>query len=257
MSKKRSWESYKEEMLENNPKKYKILNYIGIFKGKHTKVLLSCDIHGEWNTTSINNFLKGRSCPKCGKQYKATLNEYIERINEINPNFKIIGTVDKFIGERTKLVLYCYEHGIWKSSNIKSILHQKSSCPKCAKFGYKKDKAGNFYIHKIIIENNVYYKVGITNYYDTRYKQQCKNKIKPGKVVNYSISNGDIPFILESYIKSTYNFETIDRDLYSDGFTEIVNYDTALKIIQYVETYLQQNQIEYNITKYSNIVETI
>lgn len=36
------------------------------YSAKKTKLLLSCPLHGDWTSTSIDKFLDGRSCPACG-----------------------------------------------------------------------------------------------------------------------------------------------------------------------------------------------
>lgn len=44
------------------------LKYLGWsfeYNGKNTKLLLSCPLHGNWASTSIDNFLRGRGCPAC------------------------------------------------------------------------------------------------------------------------------------------------------------------------------------------------
>lgn len=40
----------------------------GEFRGGETRLALSCQEHGDWNTTKLSNFLHGnRGCPACGK----------------------------------------------------------------------------------------------------------------------------------------------------------------------------------------------
>lgn len=44
----------------------KFLGWSSKYNVKNTKLLLSCPLHGEWNSTSIEGFLRGRGCPACG-----------------------------------------------------------------------------------------------------------------------------------------------------------------------------------------------
>lgn len=37
------------------------------FKNDRTKIILRCPEHGVWDTCSINNFMRDRGCPECGK----------------------------------------------------------------------------------------------------------------------------------------------------------------------------------------------
>jgi hypothetical protein len=39
--------------------------FFGEYKGNKTKLDLSCELHGKWNSTDINHFLNGRGCPGC------------------------------------------------------------------------------------------------------------------------------------------------------------------------------------------------
>lgn len=46
---------------------YTFLGFYGEWKGQKTKVILSCDKHGEWNTGNISNTLHTKhGCPSCG-----------------------------------------------------------------------------------------------------------------------------------------------------------------------------------------------
>lgn len=44
---------------------FEFMGWVEPYKGIHTKLLLSCPIHGEWNSTHISSFLAGRCCPAC------------------------------------------------------------------------------------------------------------------------------------------------------------------------------------------------
>lgn len=49
-------------------------NFIGFkenYKGKNTKLIMQCNKHSIWDTCSINNFLRDRGCPVCGKLKRA------------------------------------------------------------------------------------------------------------------------------------------------------------------------------------------
>lgn len=49
--------------------------FSGDFQGNKTKLELICPIHGIWNSTSINHFLKGRGCPGCKSVTCANVNK--------------------------------------------------------------------------------------------------------------------------------------------------------------------------------------
>lgn len=64
----KTWEEYKVECETIAKPGITILGWVGEWKGIRTKLRLVCPVHGEFNNTSINNFLRGMSCPMCGRE---------------------------------------------------------------------------------------------------------------------------------------------------------------------------------------------
>lgn len=61
----KTWENYAPKLEElAKIKGYTVTGYLK-WEGSRTKLSLICPYHGEWNSTSISNFLRGHACPKC------------------------------------------------------------------------------------------------------------------------------------------------------------------------------------------------
>lgn len=97
-----------EELYKN--KGYKVLNYIGEYKGGKTKLIMDCPIHGEWNTSCINHLINGHSCPKCGIS--------------VNRLAKLKHCGEKFIIDSMNIHSnkYTYNNFEYKRHNIKSFI---------------------------------------------------------------------------------------------------------------------------------------
>lgn len=52
---------------ECNSKGYKFSGFAEDYRGKRTKCIIVCPLHGEYRTCSIDNLLRGRSCPYCAQ----------------------------------------------------------------------------------------------------------------------------------------------------------------------------------------------
>ena len=62
----KGWDVQKSECEEVARPGIVILGYVEPWNGAHTKLKLKCEKHGEWDTTSINNFKKnGSGCKAC------------------------------------------------------------------------------------------------------------------------------------------------------------------------------------------------
>ncbi len=67
-----TWETELPILEEIAQKKgYQVLGYVGEWKGKDTKLKLSCPQHGTWESTTVNSFKRDRGCSKCGRENAA------------------------------------------------------------------------------------------------------------------------------------------------------------------------------------------
>lgn len=133
MTAPKSWEQYKEELtpLAKN-RNIQILGYVGEWKGNKTKLKLSCPKHGEWNTTNINDFKKGRGCPICSGKKPLTWETELPILEEIaqKRGYQVLGYVGEWKGNKTKLDLLCHCGNKWDTTSINNF-KRGSGCPQC------------------------------------------------------------------------------------------------------------------------------
>lgn len=63
---KRQYEILCRRKAQN--KGYSFKGFVNTWEGYKTKCVLSCKLHGTWDTCSIDNLLRGRSCPSCAQE---------------------------------------------------------------------------------------------------------------------------------------------------------------------------------------------
>lgn len=97
------------------------------------KIKIICKIHGEF-MVSPNNFLNGKTCPKCRKiknqekNSKSGYASFLERASKIHYNKYDYSKV-KYINAKTKICVICSEHGeFWQTPDA----HLRGNgCPRC------------------------------------------------------------------------------------------------------------------------------
>lgn len=122
---RKTHEQYIQELNLANPKIKVIDTYIDSF----TPILHKCLIDGyEWYTAPAN-ILSAKGCPKCSGNIKKTQEEYIEEVENINPNIEVM---DEYINMKTPILHKCKIHNIQWITSPSSIL-QGCGCQKCGK----------------------------------------------------------------------------------------------------------------------------
>ena len=105
--------------------RYTYENVVYVRSNEYVKV--TCPIHGDFNVTP-NHFLNGRGCPKCGKNYRWSTNEFIDRMKKINGDrYSYEKTVYKTV--HTPVTITCPVHGDFV--NQPSNLLKGQGCPCC------------------------------------------------------------------------------------------------------------------------------
>lgn len=64
------WKPFQNEIRcirKCNEQGYKFLGYAEDYKGRKTKTSIECPEHGEYSSCSIDNLLRGRTCPSCAR----------------------------------------------------------------------------------------------------------------------------------------------------------------------------------------------
>lgn len=103
------------------------IQVLGTYINNRTKIKCKCKIDGYiWEATP-HNLLNDVGCPECAGNIKLTQEKFINKLQQVNPDIKVLGT---YINNRTKIKCKCKkcEH-IWRA--IPDGLLRGSGCPKC------------------------------------------------------------------------------------------------------------------------------
>lgn len=104
------------------------IEVLGTYIKTDTKIKCRCKIcDHEWSPTP-HRLLQGQGCPKCAGVAKLTHEEFINRLQQVNPDIEVLGT---YINKITKILCKCKKDGYeWEATP--SNLLQGSGCPKCS-----------------------------------------------------------------------------------------------------------------------------
>lgn len=162
---------------------------------KDYKVLITCPLHGNFKQNFYTH-LKGSGCPECKKISIGT--KLVKRFEDVITQFKAVhGDVYDYsrviyVNDKVKIAVNCKLHGEFQ---ISPNNHKRGKgCSACAKYGYRRNLPGTFYI--LTFDNMT--KVGITN-----------NKVID-RVKRINKSSGNIFTILEAHY---FNDGNIARNL--------------------------------------------
>lgn len=138
---KKTHEEFVKELEQLNPN----IVVLGKYDGATTKIKCRCLIDSyEWETTP-SILLGGSGCPKCGNNIKKTNIEFINEMQQINPNIEILG---KYINCHTKIKCHCkIDDTLWESEPSKLL--NGRGCPTCGKNRRIKSLTKN---HNVFVE---------------------------------------------------------------------------------------------------------
>ena len=139
-----------------------------IYVSAKTKVIITCDIHGDYSQTP-HNHLQGQGCPKCAGVAKKDTDQFIkEAVKKYGD--KWIYTEVNYISAIIKVTITCSIHGDFEQTPNSHL--QCQGCPKCAIYAKTKDaeqfikeaigKHGDKWIYTEVDYINAYTKVTIT-----------------------------------------------------------------------------------------------
>lgn len=106
-------------------------------KSVKDKIIVTCPIHGDFETTFDTHVNKGCGCPKCSGVHSPSAEEFIEKVKKIHEgkNYDFSKTVYK--NAKTKVIVTCHEKDIFGSEHgdfeiRPDHLRHGVGCPKCA-----------------------------------------------------------------------------------------------------------------------------
>ena len=125
-SKKHNKESFieKSKIRHKNRYNYNLVNYVN----SKTKVKIICPIHGLFEQSPLKH-IGGSGCQICGGTIKSSLDDFIEKANNIH-NFEYNYQFVNYQDNKTKINICCKKHGIFHqipSNHLKGV-----GCPKCS-----------------------------------------------------------------------------------------------------------------------------
>lgn len=167
MGKRKTNEEFTSEMKSIN----RNIVILGTYINNKTKIRCECLKCGYVWFAQPNHLLEGHGCPECKKELLSqiktlTHEEFIERINKINPNIKIIGN---YINAKTKIECECLFDGNRWLSTPTNLLSGKG-CPVC-------NINSKTYSHKQFIQQLKQINSNIeilSEYTHSKQKVQCK-----------------------------------------------------------------------------------
>lgn len=103
------------------------IEVVGGYINSRTPILHRCKIDGyEWFARPAN-ILHGEGCPRCKGVERYTQEEYIKRVNEINPDIEVVG---EYVGAHVKILHRCKTDRYEWLVSPRNIL-KGCNCPRC------------------------------------------------------------------------------------------------------------------------------
>lgn len=209
---------------------------------EQTYIKMKCDNpeHPVYDV-SYHKFVNGkRKCAKCvgNKKYTqeemdAYIHAYCEERNYYYSSFV-------YMNQRTKITLKCSnpEHREF-SPSAAAIRKTYAGCPSCCTGGYNPSREAWLYINEISVGENVYYKFGITNKYNTRMRDYRSNILESEPYRLFYSVDGVLIQSIESEIKKDKSItrNAIKRELFNDGFSETIHSHDLQKVLDIISKY--------------------
>lgn len=215
--------------------KYVGINYVG--SAMKSTLILSCHIHGEWDTTTVNNYLhKERGCPQCG---------YINR--KLDPDELWI---DRFYSTGA------FAKGTIFGRSVDDVTRWNYRCPDCNSLvnslgsHLAEGKLGcscflphqkYLYINLLMHESTIFgFKYGIACRPDERIRLQSNASIyHMQQLYLYYFDDAHTTRLVESLIKSSFKLPNsfVEKQHMPLGFTETLPLNFLSDVTSFVEQY--------------------
>lgn len=213
--------------LSNN--KYYI---VGDYTNNRTETVFYCEEHEYYFNARPDDVIFGKKqCEVCSGYTFWNKDSINTELN--NRNIKLIG---EFINANTAATFKCLICEWEWEAKPKAVIH-KTGCPCCSKTGFKFNKPGLLYYIIINFNDNIYYKIGITNY--TVNKRFRKNERKMISILYTEyFENGKDAYNKEQKILKKFNdykyegvqiLERGDSEIFTIDIREYINLEEELK----------------------------
>jgi len=120
-----------------------------IYKNRREKVIVTCKVHGDYNTTPDALF-KGAGCRRCESLIKnlKTQEEFLEDATNVHKGLYDYSKVE-YKGSFNKVIIKCKKHSYFQQAPFTHL--KGSGCPKC------KNSKGELFISEWLDNNNIVY----------------------------------------------------------------------------------------------------
>lgn len=145
--------------IHGNKYNYSLVKY----RNSKTKIQIICPVHGVFEQLP-HSHSKGFGCAKCADCHVGDSENFIKNANKIHNN-KYDYSKTLYKNAKTKLVIKCPEHGIFKQTPNKHL--QGKGCPKC------NTSKAEILIENYLIENKIKY-ITQHSFKNCKYKRPLK-----------------------------------------------------------------------------------
>ena len=205
------------------------------FNKKVVKVF--CEEHGMQPLGTRTLYKKAHFCSKCSFKLSGERNRLTNE--EVDAELKAKGVlytrIDDYVNNTTPIRFLCPVTN--KPFPIAySNVRMGKGCPCCKANGYKSHLAGSIYISiwlNTLTGEPSFLKVGITNLGAiTRLENQSRNSTDYEGIIldEYHFENGETPPAIEAMLKPLFDRVTVEREKFSDGWTECYSHTDYHKI---------------------------
>lgn len=213
--KKKTHEDYLQEL------EAKGIMYVPLeeYKGGKTSISHSCPAGHIWYGKP-ERILAKHGCNKCAgnifKTHKQYEMELFEKEVDANP-------LEEYAGANTAILHECINGHVW-STTPSSLLNRGRGCPRCSTSGFNDGKSAVLYLISFEHNNNIFYKLGITNRsVEERYSEENWSTLKINIVWQVDFPIGKDAKDTEKRLLSEYRDFKINTGALKSGNTETIS----------------------------------
>lgn len=221
------------------------------YKNNRTRVILGCEIHGDFETIPNYHLSDKTCCQQCAKDIiiqknTMTQDDFLIKSKEVHGNkYDYSKTIYKHINQ--KIIIKCLEHGEFKQAPLHHI-HNKSGCPKCGYMITKTKMTNENFIKRSTKMHQNKYNYSLVNIKGSSYKidiicekhgvfnqlpiahingqgcPSCNSSKGEMKVRNYLIDN-NIDFEVQKKFNECKNIRCLPFDFYLPKFNTCIEFN--------------------------------
>lgn len=210
-----------------------------VYVNAGTKIEIRCPKHNITFWQLPGNHMAGKRCPACAKEVRiakrtSTTGEFLDKAIAVKGAAAFNYTRVNYKGASTEVEIGCNTCGefFWQTPNTHLT---GSGCPKCAKYGYSRERPGSIYL----LKNDNITKIGITNrLVEDRVAGISKEKKGFEIIFEQYFEDGSIPYSIEwatkPYLRSEYASPSEKFDGYTECFYDVDNERLIRMIKQHI-----------------------